>query len=174
MPELSETNTHKIFVKVFEELRSILSQKDKKKLFIGIGNVLKSDDGAGVYISRKIMQRDSVSSLTVEISIENYIGKINSLNPEILILIDCADMKLPPGSFKLLTLNQIQDRTFNTHNISLKNLSEFFTMQVYVLGIQPEKIEFGENISYLVRTVSNKIIKQINKQEVYHGCPISL
>jgi hydrogenase 3 maturation protease len=163
MSKLSEANTYKISVKVFEELKSILSQKDKKKLFVGIGNVLKSDDGTGVFISRKIKGRGSISSLTVETSIENYIGKINSLNPDILILIDCVDMKLSPGSFKLLTLNQIQDLTFNTHNISLKRLSEFFRMQVFILGIQPEKIEFGANISYLVRTVANKIIKQINK-----------
>ena len=174
MPKLSEANTYKIYVKVFEELKSVLTQKDKKKLFVGIGNVLKSDDGTGVYISRKIKERGSISSLTVETSIENYIGKINSLNPDILILIDCVDMKLPPGSFKLLTLSQIQDLTFNTHNISLRRLAEFFGMQVFILGIQPEKIEFGENISYLVRTVANKIIKQINKQEVYHGCTISL
>jgi hydrogenase 3 maturation protease len=177
MSQLSQANTYKIHVKVIEEfyeLKTLLSQTDKKKLFVGIGNVLKTDDGTGVYISRKIMERDSVSSLTAETSIENYIGKINRLNPDILILIDCVDMKLAPGSFKLLTLSQIQDITFNTHNISLRRLSEFFRMHVLILGIQPEKIEFGENISYLVKTVANKIIKQINKQEVYHGCTISL
>ncbi len=157
-----------------DELKKVLSLKDKKMLFVGIGNVLKSDDGVGVYICRKIKERGAISSLTVEASIENYIGKINSLNPDILILVDCADMKLAPGSFKLMTLNQIQDKTCNTHNISLRRLSEFFRMQVFILGIQPEKVEFGENISYLVKTVANKIIKQINKQEVYHGCTISL
>jgi hydrogenase 3 maturation protease len=159
---------------MFEELKSILAQKDKKKLFVGIGNVLKSDDGTGVYISRKIKGRDSISSLTVETSIENYIGKINSINPDILILVDCVDLNLTPGSFKILTLNQIQDITFNTHNISLRRLSDFFRMKVYILGIQPEKVEFGEKISYLVKTVANRIVKQINKQEVRHGCPISL
>jgi hydrogenase 3 maturation protease len=159
---------------VFDELNKLLSQKDKRKLFVGIGNLLKSDDGAGVYISKKIKQRDTILSLAVEASIENYIGKINSLNPDILILIDCVNMKSEAGTFKLLTLNQIQDLTFNTHNISLRRLSEFFNMQVFVLGIQPEKIDFGENISYLVKNVANKIIKQINKQEVHHGCRISL
>jgi hydrogenase 3 maturation protease len=159
---------------VFDELNILLSQKDKKMLFVGIGNLLKSDDGAGVYISKKIKQRGNILSLTVEASIENYIGKINALNPDILILIDCVDMKLAPGKFKLLTLNQIHDLTFNTHNISLKRLSEFFRMMVLILGIQPEKIDFGENISYLVKKVADKIIKQINKQEVYNGCRISL
>jgi hydrogenase 3 maturation protease len=159
---------------VFEELNILLRQKEKKKLFVGIGNLLKSDDGAGVYISKKIKQKGNISSLTVEASIENYIGKINSLNPDILILIDCVEMKEVAGTYKLLTLSQIQDLTYNTHNISLKRLSEFFCMQVFVLGIQPEKIEFGENISYLVKDVANKIIKQINKQEVHHGCTISM
>jgi hydrogenase 3 maturation protease len=159
---------------MFEELNNLLSQKDKRKLFVGIGNVLKTDDGAGVYISKKIKERGNILSLTVEAGIENYIGKINSINPDILILVDCVDIKMAPGSIKLLTLNQILDITFNTHNISIKRLSDFFRMKVYILGIQPEKVEFGENISYLVKTVANKIVKQINKKEVHNGCTISL
>ncbi|MEI8225949.1 MAG: hydrogenase maturation protease [Bacteroidota bacterium] len=154
---------------MFNELNKLLSQKDKKILFVGIGNLLKMDDGVGVYISRKIKNKGTISSLTVEASIENYIGKINSLNPDLLVLIDCLDMKSTPGTFKLLAVSQIQDLTFNTHNISLRRLSEFFSMPVFIIGIQPEKIEFGENISYLVKNVADKIIKQINKQEVHHG-----
>lgn len=159
---------------MFDELNRLLLQKDKKKLFVGIGNLLKMDDGVGVYISNRIKTRGDVSSLTVEASIENYIGKINSLNPDILVLIDCVDIKAVAGTIKIMRLNQIRDLTFNTHNISLKRLLEFFSMPVYILGIQPEKIDFGENISYLVKNVALKIIKQINKQEVHHGSRISL
>ncbi len=143
-------------------LDHLLSQKDKKILFVGIGNLLKRDDGVGVYISNRIMNRDNIASLTVETSIENYIGKINSLNPDLLVLLDCMELQSDPGTFKLLELNQIQDITFNTHNISLNRLSDFFTMPVYILGIQPEKVDFGENISYLVRNIADKIINQIN------------
>ncbi len=159
---------------MFNELDILQSQKDKKILYVGIGNLLKMDDGVGVYISKKIRNEGNVSSITAEVSIENYIGKINSLNPDILVLIDCVDMKAAAGTFELLEINQINDFTFNTHNISLSRLSEFFRMQVYVLGIQPEKIDFGENISYLVKLVANKIIKQINKKEVYNGSRIYL
>jgi len=159
---------------MFNELTKLQSQKDKKILFVGIGNLLKMDDGVGVYISKRIKNKGTVSSLTVELSIENYIGKINSLNPDILVLIDCVDMMSAAGTFKLLGISQIIDLTFNTHNISLKRLSEFFRMPVYVLGIQPEKIDFGENISYLVKNVADRIINQINKQEVHHGCRIHL
>jgi hydrogenase 3 maturation protease len=157
------------------ELINLLSQKDKRILFAGIGNLLRSDDGVGVYISSGIKNKASVSSINVEVSIENYIGKINSLNPDILILIDCVDLNSPPGTFKLLNLNQINDHTFNTHNISLNKLRNFFKMPVWVLGIQPQKIDFGENISYLVRSVADRIINQINDQkEVNYGSRISL
>jgi len=145
-----------------EDLKTLLLEKDKKVLFVGIGNVLKTDDGVGVYISSGIKSSSSVSSLTVEVSLENYIGKINSIDPDILVLIDCVDMKSAPGTYKLMNVNKIQDLTFNTHNISLKRISEFFKMPVFLLGIQPEKLIFGENISYLVKEEADKIINIIN------------
>ena len=147
---------------MFKDLENLLLQKGKKILFVGIGNVLKSDDGVGVYISSNIKKKDDISSLTVETSIENYIGKINSLKPDLLVLIDCADLRSSAGTYKLLDVNQIQDITFNTHNISLRRLSELFGMPVFILGIQPEKVEFGENISYLVKNIADRIIKLIN------------
>jgi hydrogenase 3 maturation protease len=150
---------------VLSGLENLLSQNEKSILFAGIGNVLKQDDGVGVYISRNIRQNKNIRSLTVEVSIENYIGKINSLNPDILVLIDCADFGRSPGYSTLIPAEGIADLTFNTHNISLSRLSEFFNMSVFILGIQPEKVDFGENISYLVNKVANKIIQQINKQE---------
>jgi len=159
---------------MYNELKILLSQKDKKLLFVGIGNLLKMDDGVGVYISRRIKNRANISSLNVEVSIENYIGKINSLDPDILVLIDCTDMGSACATFKLLSINQIHDLTFSTHSISLKRLSEFFRMPVYILGIQPEKIDFGENLSYLVKNVADRIINQINRLEVHHGRTICM
>jgi len=158
---------------VLKELNKLISQKDKRILFVGIGNLLKMDDGVGVYISSNIKQTDTISTLTVEVSIENYIGKINSINPDILVLIDSVNLKSEPGTCKLLPISKIRDLTFNTHNISLKKVSDFFEMPVFVLGIQPEKVAFGENISYLVKNEADKIINLINfknTREVHHGC----
>jgi hydrogenase maturation protease len=147
---------------VLPGLEKLLSQSGKKILFVGIGNLLKQDDGSGVYISRKIKKRKNIDALTVEASIENYIGKINSMKPDILILIDCININKPPGTALLLPVENIKDITFNTHNISLKNISDFFDAEVFVLGIQPVSVAFGENISYLVRSVSDEIINLIN------------
>ncbi len=84
------------------------------------------------------------------------------MDPDVLVLVDCIDMKSVPGTHKLMSISKIPDMTFNTHNISLSRLSEFFKMQVYLLGIQPEKINFGENMSFIVKEEANKIINIIN------------
>jgi len=120
------------------------------------------DDGVGVYISSRIRNSPAITSLNAEVSIENYIGKINSLNPDILVIIDCAYMGSKPGTCKLLPVSRTEDITFNTHNISLNKLSVFFKMPVFILGIQPEKVDFGEILSYIVKKTADKIIKQIN------------
>jgi len=145
-----------------EDLKNFLLKNDKRILFVGIGNLLKKDDGVGVYISSRIRKKSNIEALTVEVSLENYIGKINRIDPDILVLIDCVEMGSAQGTYKLMSVSHIDDLTFNTHNISLKRLSEFFKMPVYLLGIQPEKIDFGENMSCIVKEEANKIINIIN------------
>jgi len=131
-------------------------------LFAGIGNILKSDDGIGVYISNHIKSGNKVSSLTVEVGIENYIGKINGLNPDILILIDCVDFKKEPGYFEMLPVHRVRDFTVHTHNISLKRISELFTMPVWILGIQPKDTSFGEKLSPEIKKTADYLIGIIN------------
>ncbi|UCG94875.1 MAG: hydrogenase maturation protease [Candidatus Aerophobus sp.] len=136
--------------------------KSKKILFAGIGNVLKSDDGIGVYISNRIMGASHVLSLTVETGIENYIGKINSLNPDLLILIDCVDFGREPGYCSLLPVEKTRDFTIHTHNISLNKISELFDMPVHILGIQPQNLSFGKNLSERIKETADRIIEIIN------------
>ncbi len=149
-----------------EGLKKILNFNEKRILFVGVGNLLKSDDGAGVYICKNIIASGNISALSVEVSIENYIGKINSLKPDIMVVIDCIDMKAAPGTSKILGINDLQDNTFTTHNISFGRLNEFFEMPVMILGIQPEKVAFGEKLSYLVKNEADRIINLINSKEV--------
>jgi hydrogenase maturation protease len=151
---------------VSDRLAELLTVKDRKILFVGIGNLLRQDDGIGVYISTRLKESDTIKVITAEVSIENYIGKINSVEYDVLVLIDCVDIRKPAGSYELLPVERVHDMTFNTHNISLKRLSEFFRNEILILAIQPEKVGFGENLSYIVRDAGNRIIELINKKEV--------
>ena len=144
------------------ELKDLLEQATRL-LFIGVGNVLKRDDGVGVVISNQIVERPTIKSLTVEVSIENYIGKINSLEPDEIVLIDCMELGSSPGSYRIVALEEVEDITFNTHNISLGRLGDFFLCPTYVLGVQPESVEFGEAHSSPVNDAARQIVKVINQ-----------
>jgi len=145
------------------ELSELLEKADSL-LFIGVGNVLKQDDGVGVVISRQIKERPNIWSLTVEVSIENYIGKINSMKPGEIVILDGMELGEKPGNYRILALDQVEDFTFNTHNISLGRLRDFFHYPSYVLGIQAQSIEFGDQLSAPVLQTANRIIDQINQQ----------
>ncbi|ALO14901.1 Hydrogenase 3 maturation protease [Salinivirga cyanobacteriivorans] len=134
-------------------------------LFVGIGNVLKRDDGVGVFISQNLEKNASVDALTVEVSIENYIGKINSLAPEKLILIDCVDFGKDAGYYKLTDLNTMRDFTTNTHNISLGRLKDLFVVDdIKVLGIQPGDVSFGEGLTQDVEKTAFEVLRIITQQ----------
>lgn len=137
--------------------------KGRKILFVGIGNVLKSDDGVGVYISTNIKKRRNISVLTVEVSIENYIGKINRINSDVLVLLDCMDLRKSPGYWDMMPVTGLNSQTTNTHNISLEKISELFNAKTYILGIQPKNIKFGEYLSPEVKMAADKIIDHVNR-----------
>ncbi len=143
-------------------LRKLIRRTDKRIVFVGIGNVLHRDDGVGVYISRQITERNNIRVIHAEVSIENYIGKINSLHPDFIVLIDNVFFNKKPGYCRLIPAGNLLDFTTNTHNISLGKISELFSARVLMLGIQPLIISFGEEMSPEVKRKADEIIKAIN------------
>ncbi len=146
-------------------------------LFVGVGNVLRSDDGVGVHISRQLRESGRLSVLTAEVSLENYIGKIRFINPDRLIIIDCMELGAAPGSYRLLKIDQVQDQTFHTHNISLNKLGGFFPCPTYVLGIQPQNVAFGETLSPAVLRTARRLVHIIHQRNTEamsnnYYCPI--
>lgn len=131
----------------------------KRILLVGIGNVLRRDDGIGVYIVQRIKENAWLSGLVVEVSLENYIRVINRKAPDLLILVDCLDFGKWPGYSKMLSLEQIREDAVHSHHLTLSKVSEFFAMPVFVLGIQPESIKVGEEMTQAVRDSGNTLIR---------------
>jgi hydrogenase 3 maturation protease len=148
---------------VKQKLKNILNRKNKNILFAGVGNVLRSDDGVGVFIVSGIKTTDNISTLLVEVSIENYINKINSLAPDILIIADCLDFNREPGYSDIIPIGHTKEFTISSHNISLKRVSEFLKMEVYVIGVQPSDLRVGEHLTPVVRKSAEKIIEIISE-----------
>lgn len=131
----------------------------KRILLVGIGNVLRRDDGIGVYIVQRIKESAWLSGLVVEVSLENYIRVINRKAPDLLILVDCLDFGKWPGYSRVLSLEQIREDAVHSHHLTLSKVSEYFAMPVRVLGIQPGSIKVGEEMTPAVRDSGNRLIR---------------
>jgi hydrogenase 3 maturation protease len=138
----------------------------KKVLIIGIGNRLKGDDGVGSIIAEKLKEKIREENLFVidaENAPENYTGKIKEISPESLLIIDAVDFGSYPGDFRIFEIDEIKDTTVSTHNFSISLLKKFIKVdEIYLLGIQPENISFGENLSERVKKSVEKIIEKFN------------
>lgn len=142
-----------------------MHDKDLFVLFVGVGNVLRSDDGVGVQICEGIHETANHVVIRAEVSIENYIGKINALKPDVIVIIDSVYYGKDPGYAALSPVDSLLDFTTHTHNISLRKTLELFHARVWVLGIQPDSVAFGEHLSPAVMKTAREIIGIINEDE---------
>ena len=130
------------------ELSNIFSGK---VLIAGIGNQLKSDDGFGPALISRIQDRVKAICLDTGSSPENYIGKIVKLEPDVVLFLDTVSMDEPPATLKLIKEDQIPLYGFSTHNMSpklmIENIKSQIKAEIFMLGVQPTSLEFGEKIS---------------------------
>ncbi|MCD6521260.1 hydrogenase maturation protease [Candidatus Calescamantes bacterium] len=132
-----------------------LEIKGKKVLFVGLGNEMRGDDGAGLYFVEKIaeLNRNNWRVLKVGVSLENWLGRIISSDSSLIVLVDSSYFGGKVGEMKLLDLKKITAPGF-THNFSFPmviHMMEESGKEVKFLGIQPKRTKLGEELSSEVK-----------------------
>jgi hydrogenase 3 maturation protease len=142
-------------------------------IVLGIGNRLGGDDAAGNYLVDMVNQRQhedravlpaEIMAIDAGTAPESYTSVIRQHRPDLLILIDAADMGLPPGALRTIAPERISILSFSTHNIPLSmfvSYVEEFCGQVLLVGVQPEQTETGKSISEAVHKSVKKLADAI-------------
>ncbi len=112
------------------------------KVLLGVGNELRADEGCGSLLARWF-KADGWVSIDGGTAPENFIGKIKKMNPDLVVIVDSADMGLEPGEVRIIPKEKIANYTITTHSMPLSMLMENFKRCI-LIGIQPKKIEFSE------------------------------
>ncbi len=141
-------------------VRAALAAADKV-VVLGVGNPDKGDDGAGIAAAESLRKRLSparkrrVHVLIGEAAPENLTGKIRTYAPDLVVILDAAVGGFPPGTLFRVDPGKIADDGVTTHRISLRWLvryiEESIGCPVIVLGIEPESVDFKEDISAAVK-----------------------
>ena len=141
-----------------------------KVIIIGIGNIIRGDDGFGPLLIEKIKSRAEVMCLDGGTAPENYLGKIVKENPDTVLIIDAVHLGKNPGEYEILKGEDIAKCGFTTHDISPVMFIEYLTKEtganIYMLGVQPRGIELGSEMSQelkiILDEVSGKILEVVN------------
>lgn len=138
-----------------------------KVAILGIGNVLKQDDGLGPALIQKLDGKLKAELIDCGVAPENYTGKIRRLEPKTILIVDAIDFGLKPGKIRVVEHTEIKDETFTTHNISLKAFVDFIKneiqTEVYIIGIQPKQVGFGTGLSEEVEKGLHRLHKELNE-----------
>lgn len=138
-----------------------------KVTIIGMGNPLKGDDNAGNIIVKKLMEivkSDKVNFLVVEEGIENFIGKIEKLKSNNIIIVDAVNFKGKIGEIRIFYPDQLMKNSTTTHSFSLPDLLSIYNFKkCLIIGIQPGNLSFGTEISKEVKESIDKIVLLLAK-----------
>jgi len=134
-----------------------------KIVVVGIGNIIKGDDGFGPRLIERLKNKVGATCIDTGSSPENYTRKIAKENPDTILLVDAAHINLPPGEYEILSPQDILKGGFSTHDISLTMFIDYLkTMtkaNIFLLGVEPKNISIGDDMSDSVKKTLDEVSK---------------
>jgi hydrogenase 3 maturation protease len=111
--------------------------------------------------------RDLNSVLVIEAghAPENATAGLRRFAPQVVLLIDAAEMGDVPGTIRWVDMEEIDGMSASTHTLPLSMLAKYLILElgceVKILGIQPGSTEIGES-------VSKEVLQAVD--EIVNGC----
>lgn len=125
---------------------------------VGVGHELSGDDAAGLAVVRALKSAlapsDRVLLVDAGPAPENTTGLLRRFAPDLVLLIDAAQMNEPPGEVRWLDWQETTGVGASTHTLPLHLLARYLVAElcceVALLGIQPAANEVGAPLSPVV------------------------
>lgn len=133
--------------------QEIKSRIKGKVSIVGIGNIIRGDDGLGPKFIELMKARSVTAGLfDCGTAPENYIFPILTTSCDTVVLIDAADMGIEPGGIKIFALDEISNVSFSTHNPSPRLFTDLLRtgkddLNIFVVSVQPKTTMLGAPLS---------------------------
>jgi hydrogenase 3 maturation protease len=123
-------------------------------LLVGVGNRSRGDDGAGPLVAEKVMKWSSerFRVMNLEEAPGRLLPDAMEVRPSHILVVDAAMVGGPPGTMKLITLEEVESVSFSsTHDlpiaVTLGVVTSQTTAKAIVIGIQPQTTRVGDEMS---------------------------
>ncbi len=134
---------------------------------VGIGNVIKGDDGAGCLVVEKLGADFSMPTVDCAEVPENYGGWVERRELEAVVYVDAVEFAGEPGEVRIIPLEKMMQSATSTHHLSLhymiKFLKDEWTGDAIMVGIQPVSMLIGEGVCDEVAAGAEQLVKVLKK-----------
>jgi hydrogenase maturation protease len=119
---------------------------------VGVGNVLRGDDGAGPALAALLAARGAAFPVVDATEVpENYGGWVVKQGLETAVFVDAVDFGGAPGEWRLIPFEDLMHSVSSTHRLSLHFLIRYLTEEwkgeAILAGVQPKSMKLGEALS---------------------------
>jgi hydrogenase 3 maturation protease len=129
---------------------------------MGVGSRLRGDDAAGSIVAEQLSARGVENAFDCAGVPENYIGRVEKLQPADILFIDVADFGAAPGAIEFFGGQSVQAQSISTHSAGLSPLMDFLAASCdavcWMLAIQPADVAYGADLSEPVRQAVEEIV----------------
>lgn len=96
---------------------------------------------------------------------ENATGTLRRFQPDLILMVDAADMGEQAGTIRIVELDEVRGFSASSHTLPLSVLASYlekeFHCKTVLLGIQPQSLEFGSELTLKVKKAVNEVKKEI-------------
>ncbi len=124
-------------------------------VFVGVGSRLRGDDAIGPALIDLLKNRVP-HAIDAGNAPENVTSAVKRLKPRAVVFLDAAGLgDAPPGHARVVEAEDVEKLGASAHDISLDVVIEYLKeatgADIFLLGVQPERIGDGEHISPSLR-----------------------
>jgi hydrogenase 3 maturation protease len=141
----------------------------KHLVVIGMGNELRGDDAVGLEIVRRLKKYEGATLSLFEghMTPEAFIPSVCQLHPSHLLIADAAELHQRPGSWRLLSKNEIETGLFTTHSLPATIVADETHRrchtQIAFLGMQPKTRDISLSRSKECLAAVEEIVSKLTK-----------
>ena len=145
---------------------------NRRIVILGIGNLLKGDDGVGIRVIEALEQRDLSDGVEC---IDGGTGgptlMVHFEGAGALIIVDAVNLDAEPGTVRVFGLDEIEpdpgDLPLSVHDINILPMLELsrklnqLPPVVRIIGIQPERFDIGDRLTDAVQAAVSTAVEAV-------------
>ncbi len=149
---------------------------------------MKGDDGVGPFVASRLQEEWSKNvdtdvggtggSTGVAVDCgttpENYTAVVRRLRPELLVIVDAAQMGLEPGACRIIPGERVGVLGLSTHSMPLTLFMSYvgdLVIETVLVGVQPESMALGAVLSPQVAAAAEGLVARIVQGKL-DGLPV--